>query len=537
MSIRTKAAVVMTGAFALLASSVAPASAASENYYIEATGSTLEVSLLGNQIGSFAGTSAIADSVPEVVAQSFGFKGADSLLDVASTKAIVDALGATMRDPQGDGANCGVPVLPAELPVADLLDVLDVCSSSYAAVSSALQPAALAAADAGHLVINGSLLADLIFDVVLGPIMEQIDAVVAQLNDLVIAPVDAALAQVCAALPAEVSVPGVVSTVDSTGLPLSDVIKSLPNGQQIYDSLSSDCLLSLATLVDLVGVVLQIVEDTVRDVLGAALNIDLLDVTLGASVSTIQSTVDSTLATAEVDALRIATPSLQMLADALDNLLAGSLQGLIDQVAAIVPVELASVVAAIPSLGDVLDPALALLDLTGIIDDSPLLDITLAESVASAAAPRGGGDADISGSSVGALVLRISPAIAGLLGIDPVFTVAPSITQTIAEGTPLESTISVGQIEEISDVLGTGQVRTSGARVTATEINLLTGLNGGLQIAVAPATAQLGGNLAVAGPPQTSLPSTGAEDAVALAAAMAMAVLGLWVARRRSLID
>ncbi|HSP04245.1 MAG TPA: LPXTG cell wall anchor domain-containing protein, partial [Acidimicrobiales bacterium] len=107
--------------------------------------------------------------------------------------------------------------------------------------------------------------------------------------------------------------------------------------------------------------------------------------------------------------------------------------------------------------------------------------------------------------------------------------------QVIAEGTPLESVISVGAVEQITEVLGASEVQTAGARVTATEVALLTGMQGGIVAGTGVTEARVGGSMvsAPAGP-QPTLPRTGSSDDLTLLAGMgALALLGAALHLRR----
>ena len=195
--------------------------------------------------------------------------------------------------------------------------------------------------------------------------------------------------------------------------------------------------------------------------------------------------------------------------------------------------------AQVPALGEVLGPILDQLELTGLIDDAPLLQVTVADSLADARSLPGGSDVDISRSRAGGITVQISPAIAGLLGIPAVVAVSPGESVAIAEGTPLESRVSVGAVEPISEVLGASSVRTAGARVTNTEVALLTGVQGGIVLSTGVTEARVGGTLAAlpaAPPAKGRLPQTGSSDSVALLVGMVtLALLGATTALRRRL--
>jgi LPXTG-motif cell wall-anchored protein len=508
-----------------------------DDLYAGANAVTASLSVLGTSVGSFAGTSAVAEDSPLVDVASFGFQGPDGTPGIAATRAVVDALQGDVRDPSSAEMLCGIPELDA-LPVAAVLSIVDVCSASAAALPSLTAPRARGAADGGVVAVNGQALADVVFDLLLEPITAQLQDVVVTAQSA-LAPVEDALSAICDELPAELSPTGLAETADSAGIPVTDVIKALPDGEEIVASLESDCLLSLDTLVELVTAVPAIAEDIVRQTLLAALDRDLLSVTLGSSTSAIGTDAGLLSSRSQLRALDVSTLSLQFLLDAVEELVAQHVQGVLDAVLAALPAELAAVTSQLPELGDVLRPILDQLEQSGLVDDAPLLQVTLADSVAEARSLPGSSDVDISRSVGGGIVVKISPAIASLLGVPDRVAVAPGEIATIAEGTPLESRISVGAVGPISEVLGTSKIQTAGARVTSTEVALLTGIQGGVVLSTGVTEARVGGTIATAvpaAPPVTRLPTTGSSDEVALIVGMlTLALLGASLTLRRRL--
>jgi LPXTG-motif cell wall-anchored protein len=535
---RMRAGAVVLACTALIGAGTTTASAEEvDDLYAGANAVTATLSVLGNDLGSFAGTSAVAEDTPSVRVGSFGFQGPQGTPGVGVTEAVVDALGAEVRDPGAEGDACGVPALAA-LPVEELLRVLEVCSSSEAALPDLLAPHALGAARAGNVSLNGQALADVIFDLLLDPIMAELDGVVGEVQGA-LAPVESALAAICDELPEELSATALAAEADAAGLPVTDVIRALPDGEQILESLESDCLLSLETLVEIVAAVPAIAESVVRDTLLAALDRDLLTVALGSSASSITSIEDALVAEARLRALDVSTLSLDFLLDALQELLTVHIQGVLDDVVAAIPAELDAVTSQLPALADVLTPVLDQLVGAGLIDDAPLLQVTVADSLARARSLPGGDSVDTAGSKAGGVSVKISPAIAGLLGIPAEVQVAPGERVAVAEGTPLESVVTVGAVEQITEVLGASEVQTAGSRVTATEVALLTGVQGGIVAGTGVTEARVGGStIAVPsdpGTPKPSLPRTGSSDDLSLLLGMGVLVLfaaGLGVRRR-----
>lgn len=535
MRSRIRASALAVACTALLgATTVAPASAEEvDDVYAAADAVTATVSVLGTPIGSFAGTEAVAKGLPLVEVGSFGFQGPGGA-GIGVTKAVADAVDAVVRDPEGDAMRCDVPDLSA-LPVGPLLSALDVCSASEAAIPARTAPKATGTAEAGALAVNGQAIADVVFDLLLDPLMAELDGVVVQVQGA-LAPVEEGLAAICDELPQDLSATGLAEQADAAGLPVTDVIRALPQGEEILDSLESDCLLSLDTLVDIVAAVPTIAEDLVRDTLLGALDRDLLALTLGASSSSITGGDDALGALSQLQAFELTTPSLQFLLDAVEELLAGQVQGVLDQVLAALPAELSALTSQVPAVGDVLGPILAQLDAAGLVDDAPLLQVSVANSVAKATSAAGTSDVDTTGSKAGGVTVRISPAIAGLLGIPAEITANPGQTIPIAEGTPLASVLKVGTVEDVTETIDGVQV--AGVRVTGTEARLLTGLNGGIVVGTGISQAVVGGTLATpSAPVQTpTLPRTGSADTATLLACMGtLALLGGTLALRRRL--
>jgi hypothetical protein len=202
---RTRAAGLVFAAVAMVGASTANVNAAEvDDVYTAADAVTASVSVLGTPIGSFAGTEAIAKGLPLAEVTSFGFQGPQGT-GIGVTKAVADAVDAVVRDPQ-QGLSCGIPDLAA-LPVGDLLSALEVCSSSEAAIPGRTTPQAAGAAQAGALSLNAEALADVVFDLLLEPIMAQLDGLVVQVQGA-LAPLEGALAGICDELPRELSPTG-----------------------------------------------------------------------------------------------------------------------------------------------------------------------------------------------------------------------------------------------------------------------------------------------------------------------------------------
>ena len=135
--------------------------------------------------------------------------------------------------------------------------------------------------------------------------------------------------------------------------------------------------------------------------------------------------------------------------------------------------------------------------------------------------------------------VTVAPGVVELLGgsaDDATLTLTAGQSQTIAEGTPAESSVSVGALTKDDDATYEDSDLTgSRATASATEVNLLTGIEGGITLTLSKSEAGVFGKMA---PPAVQdetdaapepLPHTGG-GAAALAA---LALGGAFVMRRR----
>jgi hypothetical protein len=120
----------------------------------------------------------------------------------------------------------------------------------------------------------------------------------------------------------------------------------------------------------------------------------------------------------------------------------------------------------------------------------PVITISVGKASASAVFDRGTGVA--TPTVTPSLVhIHLNDAVS-LLGLPHDIDVAPGISQTILQGTPLESTISVaaGSVSQSADKSA------AGAEADGVNLHLLKGLNGGIKLTLAHAEASVGGALA-----------------------------------------
>ncbi|HZU73314.1 MAG TPA: hypothetical protein VE990_11155 [Acidimicrobiales bacterium] len=168
------------------------------------------------------------------------------------------------------------------------------------------------------------------------------------------------------------------------------------------------------------------------------------------------------------------------------------------------------------------------------LDGTPLAKIVVGSASAQAVYDRATGHAVPTFNPALVTVTITPPAASGLAA--QTLTVAPGVTQTILAGTPLQSTITVAGGSTATNPDGSVTATSAGV-----ELNLLQGLgastatsyDGGIDLALAKATASVGGTPAVAAvvtPASPSLPFTGSSPVLPIAG---MGLLGAGLAGRR----
>jgi hypothetical protein len=168
------------------------------------------------------------------------------------------------------------------------------------------------------------------------------------------------------------------------------------------------------------------------------------------------------------------------------------------------------------------------------LDNTPLAKIVVGSASAQAVYDRVTGHATPTFNPALVTVTITPPSASGLK--PETLTVAPGVTQTILAGTPLQSTITVAGGSTATNPDGSVTATAAGV-----ELNLLQGLgassatayDGGIDLALAKATASVGGTpavAAVASPAAPSLPFTGSNPVLPIAG---MGLLGAGLAGRR----
>ncbi|MBW3618964.1 MAG: hypothetical protein KY461_01855 [Actinobacteria bacterium] len=494
-----------------LASTAGPAVAAAGDYRATATGDGFALTLPMSPVGDILGgsSSAAVTEAPSAAASGVGF----ALVAESQTEASADAAGESVTDPRA----CGTDGLPAELQGI----LAAACSESEAAIAAGL-PSAAASASGLELDLDGADVA-LLLDTILAEIDEGgLGDALVEVEGQVLTPVREALAEACLA-----GSEALAPLFDGAGDLLAEVERNLEDAFPIDITTldpSDPCvvLLDLTANPPIIGAPADVL-DTLRELLAAALSdATILAATLGASDSATTTTSGTVTATASATGVEVALPALD-LAGALTDALAAIVDGFLTEVAdRIVDVEIEPV---IPGLADLTDTLLAAIpaEVTDLLSDTePLLTVTGGLSDAEVVLDRATGARTPAGSQA-PLQLQLSAAfetfIEGVLGgadVPNPVTIPEGDRVVIAEGTPLESSFAVGAVTtedvEIDGLPGT--------RVTASgvEILLLQGLEGGIGLAVAGATAEAagaGGPTEPAGAPEPpSLPTTGGGLAV-----------------------
>lgn len=465
----------------VLVATVVPAGAQTPaRYRAEASSAALSLSLPGNpDVLQLGRASASVTDQPQAIAEAAGIVG----VDASSAAADVSSDGASVRDPES-GANCAVPTLPD--PLGSLVVIQPMCGAAQASITSNL-PSATADATLGSISINGSLLADLLTDLVLGPLEDALGPALQQIEDQVLDPVTDAVAEACSEL---------VASLPDPPVDPADILDLLPEPiQEAIDALGPEsddpCVILLELITDppVIGSPSEVLGN-LRAVIEEALSaLDLFGIGLGTADAATAATATAVTAAAAAATVSAAIPPLTFLLDLIDQVLTAVVGDFVGAVEALVePVEEA--LAAIPLVGDLVDTLLGLLELDWLNADEPLLSVSAVTSSAQASYDRSA-DTSTGSGTPGTVVVAINSALAELLGIDATTTIAAGQTVTVAEDTPLESTISVGDATVTEDEVD--GMRGTSVEVSGITLALLTGLDGGIVLEVAPVSVSARG--------------------------------------------
>ncbi len=485
-----------------------------DEYAAEATTSSVQLSVFPTQTGGrlldLVGTDASASSDPSAVAaiDAITVLG-ESVVGARSVSSDGDA----SRDPaEGDG--CTVPVAVTGL----TLDA--VCSVVAADAGPLTETQAAATTQLLDAVVSGAFLTGAL-TTPLG------DAVTTASDVLVAGAVDEFLGECNAAL-AEVDASPITETAD-------ELLALTPEEVQPITDAASDA----AGAADSEGYCTAVYNLTVNDVAPDVLDVDpLLDLLAAADLLRIELDGASAVTSGAADGLDAEAQQVTATitaADGLDAVLDGLDEAISAQVAAIQE-EVEDIAGGSP---DTPLPLSEEFDLSPVFDAIPLFELggpllsgTISGGVASTAIATDGATS-ASGTAPGA-TLAIAPGLLELFGQDPEMgevTFSGGQSQTIAEDTPLASTIEVGTLTTAEDVaFGDTDLVGATADTSTTTVNLLTGIEGGITLVLGAASAgAYSSTLTPAAPaPSPELPQTGGGAAVT-----AVLALGAAVALRR----
>lgn len=492
----------------LLVAAAAPASAAAADYRAESEGGGILLELFGQDALTIEGASSRAILVDSGAAAARGvginiIEGSISEVDITSGEA---------RDPE-TGSNCATPTLPAPL---DGLGVGLGCSSAFAragATNTATGQGVLGDVDLDGSALTG--LVDFLVDAVVAELAANIDAAAEQLEDVsgpLLQPVIDPLAAECQA-----GLDQLVAETDPVFGAIDDLLDQDPTGtigpaiQPTVDALQAltvalpaacasllNLLLDLPELEDIVDVVAQALRD-------ALAGLDLVQITLGSTGSTVETTADEVSAIATATGARIELPSLGALLDAIEVLVADLVGGLVAQVDEAIAEVFDDL---IPAVTAILQPVLDALMLPDLLEATdPLLVIDAGRATASAVLDRDAVEVDAAGTA-NTVVVTLSSAFATLLGEEnTTITIPGGGTQSFGEDTPLFTTISVVDTNEVTkEVDG---LTLTGVKSGGVDIDLFDSeeLQGGINLELATAQALAGGAPGTSTPTPTPTPT------------------------------
>ncbi len=235
----------------------------------------------------------------------------------------------------------------------------------------------------------------------------------------------------------------------------------------------------------------------------ALAGLDLIEVTVSAQRSSISGASTAVGSLGEQVFVEIDGPSLDALDDIVSGLAEAALNGVVAEIETTLGQDFFPQEDVQSQLDDFLDQ-IPLLD-----DSAPLLRAVASGGTASAQLLMIDGVTSGSG-ELPYVEVTIAPSVLELFGQDPeqgTLTLTAGQTQTIAEGTPLETTISVGD-NEVTDGAELGDSGLFGTMsfTSATTLQLLTGLEGGVELSLGASAA--GAYADTISPAPRVLPST-----------------------------
>lgn len=515
-----RVAVALTAVLSVLLLPVS-AGAAVDEYALQASTTSVRLAVFEDAVGDpvleLATTDAFAASDPIASAS------VDPITVLGQTPvSLVEAesTGDAVRDPE-EGDGCAIPVS------VDGLALDAICAVAAADAGGPGEFSAAATTDLLQVGVNGSLVGTLLSD----PLGDT-------LNDLTDELADGAAADAIEQF--EEACNENLQGVSEGAMVVNDLVGMLPEQadtvtqpvQDILDDVDEDGACSAIIDLTIEDVVAPVID--VQPIVEALDGQNLLTLSVDGAVSDVQGGDSDATASAEQAFARITGPSLDFLDDTIVGLLEGIEGGLVDSIEEITGQEL-------PEDLDISDEVQGILDMVPLFGiDEPLLEATVSGGAATASLAR-----DDASSTPGGEQPFVTISIAGgvleLFGQDPemgTMTFEAGQSQTIAEGTPLESTISVGALTTDEDAtFGEDELPGSTATASATTVNLFNTdeAMGGIELVLAESSAGAFGTQAASPdspgtPDDPDLPQTG--GGAALFAVLALGG-GLLLLRRR----
>jgi hypothetical protein len=477
------------------------------------------VTVLGTPLLTLADTNAHGQTLSGGRAVRAVATGVGSVLASQAT-AFRTTDGKTMAP--ANGQLCATPDLAAlGLPaaVAGAVRVGAGCANATADLAGAVSSAVSRASGLG-LGVSGAALAKVITDLIVPTATTVLNSATGPVTT-VTASLTGAVTTVCTAVPAP------ANTICTAALAQLEAV-SKPTAQELITALTTAITKALA-------------------------GVELLTIDIGGTASSATSTAGVIGATASSAGLSITSPSLKVVLDAIRaavttvltsyvNAVVTALRtspvalalantlgmpGLIDTAAAAVKTSLAGPAqAAVTTVVDALVAALPFLN-----SPEPLLKVRALDDHVAVSVPRSGGTVKVD-SAASSVTVQLSAALASFLKVPATTTISAGQDLPLFAGTPLASRVRVGSTAPVTQQESGVSLR--GARADGVTLDLLTGVQGGVSIMLAPVTAVVGAQGAVTIAPlptKTTLPRTGGSSPWL---ALALLTAAGWVLRFRT---
>jgi hypothetical protein len=504
--------------------------AAGERYIAEAEGAGYVIRAGGETVFGGGLTDSRVTDDPLARAQAIGI----DIAEESHTSAEASESGESEED-----EGCAADAAPEDLPLA--IDALiDACSYSFAAITGD-GPQTEAEADGGTLTVSGAMIAEPLIDEVLGPISESdLQEALDEIEEQVLSEVRAGLWEGCEETLGEIAgelYDGLDEFADGVregSEELADILDGLPD--------DDPCVL-LAEIIEDAPVIgdASALFDDIEDLIRALLvDLTLLEVVLGGSMTDISTDAESVFAEARAFGPSVTMPSLAEIGEAVEALVGETILDFLDDVfepltAAIEEGLVEPIGEESEEFGAFLGTVLDVLRLDILDDEDALFAVTVGDTAAWAELDRASGEVTADGEAT-IVTIEIAQVLADLFQQDETtFELGPGDSAVLFEDTPLESTIGVGAVrtaDEEQDGLSGRSALAVGVEIRLFESEEAEEAGGPLEILVADSYAAAYTGEDEPAPQPAPLPVTGAG--VGLAALMVVGALGL--SRRRMML-